>query len=121
MNRLALASTVFALSCALADPALAEVVNLKCSLSDPKGGPPMDSWVSIDQAQNLMRVNGEGLPLVMTNESYASRSLPVAGFITVRNINRQTGAITVSQLSGSQVFGVMKGSCERSDPPPTKF
>ena len=118
MRRAALLATAIMLVAAASN---AEPINLKCLVQDPKEGKQYESWIVVDTAANYMRVNGAALELSITNEYYSSTTKPVGGFITVRRLNRSNGELLVSELYQSSVARVQKGTCERSEPPPTKF
>jgi hypothetical protein len=116
---------LFLASMALLAAANAEVINLKCQTQDATGGKKVESWIAIDASQNIMRINGEALPLILTNDAYTSRTKMVAGFVTINRIDRQSGEIVRTTLyqedrDGSRAI-VDKGTCERANPPPTKF
>lgn len=97
----------------------AHALDLKCSFADTAAG--AEEWIGIDPQANIMRVGGEALPLVMTNDNYASRTPSVAGFVTIRRIDRHTGSLTVSTIRGAEVVRSRQGSCEPASPPATKF
>jgi hypothetical protein len=98
----------------------AEPLNLKCAVNYPNGE-ISETWLVIDTALNLMRVDGMAHELSLTNDAYVSVSRPVGGFVTVRRVDRVTGELTTTDLYGSHKVNPRKGVCEKAVPPATKF
>jgi hypothetical protein len=99
----------------------AAAFNLRCLVKDDKADTQNESWIAIDVEANYMRVSGSALELSVTNEYYSSKTKPVAGFTTIRRIDRSSGEIVVTELYQSSVAWQQKGTCERADPPKAKF
>lgn len=105
----------------VATPLLAQTFHLKCAIGAPAADNSHYSWIAIDQAANFMRVNGDALPLSVTNEKYSSRSRDTGAFATLRSIDRTSGEITVATIYEGRIASTVKGSCEKADPPSAKF
>lgn len=101
--------------------ALAQPINLKWSVENPKNNSRYESWIGIDTASNFMRIDGAALELKVTNDVYSSTTRPVAGFRTVRVIDRETGNLTITELYGSDIAWRHTGTCEKAEPPTRKF
>lgn len=99
----------------------AQTIHLRCSIGGPFADGSHISWIAIDQAANFMRVNGDALPLNVTNEKYTSRSRETSSFATLRSIDRMSGEISVATVYQGRIESTTKGLCEKAEPPAAKF
>ena len=110
------------LALVLASPlAFAQSVYLKCDLEGVDNGPGSESWIEVNGENNLLRVSGVAIPLMMTNDFYGGITAPTGRFRTKYEINRNTGEILITEFGGRTVIWERKGSCIKADPPSKKF
>jgi hypothetical protein len=99
----------------------AQTVHLRCVTEGIQPGTTYEAQVVINVDQNVFRLDGETLGLVMTDDIYGAVSRLLGRPSSKRVIDRKTGEITVTYFDGPDGPFDRKGSCEKVEPPLRKF